>query len=100
LGGILSDRYGYSFTFLITAGIQLLGTSLQLLLIPLVPINERSEPSPDSTTDPPRRRASPDVESLQPLDAAQVHPGRYASAPEGQPGDRLILRESISSECE
>jgi len=37
LGGVLADRYGYSSTFLVTAGVQMVGTVLQLLLWPIVP---------------------------------------------------------------
>eukprot|EP00301_Raphidiophrys_heterophryoidea_P005685 c12359_g1_i1.p1 GENE.c12359_g1_i1~~c12359_g1_i1.p1 ORF type:complete len:237 (+),score=40.90 c12359_g1_i1:730-1440(+) len=43
LGGILSDRHGYTFTFLITACMQACGTVLFALLIPLVPREEHSE---------------------------------------------------------
>lgn len=100
LGGVLSDRFGYSFTFLITAGIQLLGTSLQLLLLPLVPVKEWSEPPGDSAADPSRHRTSPDEDALQPLDAAAARMDRTAPAPAGRADERLIIRESISSECE
>lgn len=40
VGGILADRYSYSFTFYITAILQGLGGLILILLIPLVPINE------------------------------------------------------------
>lgn len=36
-GGVLADAYGYSFTFLITAGVQAAATALQATLILLVP---------------------------------------------------------------
>jgi MFS family permease len=99
LGGVLSDRFGYSFTFLITAGIQLLGTSLQLLLLPLVPVEERLEASGDAAAEP-RHRACLNQDALQPLDAAALQTGRAASTPAGRADERLVLRESISSECE
>jgi len=50
LGGILADKYSYSFTFLITAALQGTGTLMMALLIPVVPIQEaekkESEPKP------------------------------------------------------
>lgn len=43
LGGYLADLHGYAFTFLITAGVQLLATSIQALLICLVPRQEEQQ---------------------------------------------------------
>eukprot|EP00943_MAST-04B_sp_MAST-4B-sp1_P001648 g1648.t1 len=40
VGGILADKYSYSFTFFITAILQGLGGLLLIFLLPLVPINE------------------------------------------------------------
>jgi MFS family permease len=40
LGGFLTDRYDYFFTFLITAVTQTIGVAFWLLLLPLVPRNE------------------------------------------------------------
>lgn len=58
IGGVLADRFGYSFTFLITAGIQLAGTTLQLFLLPLVPRQEGLDK---------QRDAPPGSSGLQPL---------------------------------
>jgi len=44
LGGILSDRYSYSFVFLITAILQLFGSLFLILIHPLMP-NENHEKS-------------------------------------------------------
>ena len=41
LGGLLSDRYDYTFTFLVTALVQSAGTLGYLLLLPLVPTDEK-----------------------------------------------------------
>lgn len=43
-GGVLADKYGYSFTFLITAGVQAAATALQACLLPLVPRAEKPAP--------------------------------------------------------
>ena len=40
LGGVLADKYGYTSTFLVTAGVQAAGTLVQCLLLPLVPREE------------------------------------------------------------
>merc|ERR1719421_313761 len=40
VGGLLADKYSYSFTFFITAFLQGLGGLLLIFLLPLVPINE------------------------------------------------------------
>jgi len=40
LGGVLADKYGYAYTFLITAIVQGAGLLLWATLIPLVPRNE------------------------------------------------------------
>ena len=47
-GGVLADAYGYSFTFLITAGVQAAATALQATLILLVP---RAEGPPQQKAD-------------------------------------------------
>ena len=47
-GGVLADAYGYSFTFLITAGVQAAATVLQATLILLVP---RAEGPPQQKAD-------------------------------------------------
>ena len=41
IGGILADKYDYSFTFLITAILQGIGSVGYLWLLPLVPIDEK-----------------------------------------------------------
>ena len=41
LGGILSDKYDYTFTFLITALLQSVGVLGYFLLLPLVPRREK-----------------------------------------------------------
>jgi MFS family permease len=41
LGGYLSDRWNYSVTFFVTACLQLAGTLIWSLLLPLVPIKEQ-----------------------------------------------------------
>ena len=46
LGGVLADKYGYSYTFLVTAGVQFVATILQMGLIPLVPRREKPVESP------------------------------------------------------
>ena len=43
IGGLLSDRYTYSFTFVITAVVQGTGTLLLLLIQPLVPMENKPE---------------------------------------------------------
>jgi MFS family permease len=40
LGGMISDKYDYTRTFLITAILQTIGTAVWALLLPLVPRNE------------------------------------------------------------
>lgn len=42
LGGMVADRYDYTYTFLITAIIQSIGTAVWALLLPLVPRKEGS----------------------------------------------------------
>ncbi|GMH65988.1 hypothetical protein TL16_g12906 [Triparma laevis f. inornata] len=42
LGGLLADRFDYTFTFLITAIVQSVGTLMCVVLIPLVPRSEKS----------------------------------------------------------
>ena len=41
IGGVLADNFGYSYTFLITAGVQILGMLIQCLLLPIVPRSEK-----------------------------------------------------------
>ena len=38
IGGYLADKYGYASTFLITAGMQCLGGSIYMLLLPMIPV--------------------------------------------------------------
>lgn len=40
LGGMIADKYDYTYTFLITAILQTIGTAVWALLLPLVPRNE------------------------------------------------------------
>ena len=40
VGGALADRYGYRFTFLLTAMLQAAGTSLQASLLAVLPRSE------------------------------------------------------------
>jgi len=97
LGGVLADRFGYSFTFLITAGIQMMGAFLQLLLLPLVPVKEGpnilggSEPS--SFVREAGGRSIPGGEGLEPLDAARVRPDVHLA--EGR--EEHLIRRSDSS---
>jgi len=42
LGGVLADKFGYTYSFLITAIIQTLATLMLLLLLPLVPMEDSS----------------------------------------------------------
>jgi MFS family permease len=44
LGGVLADQHGYSFTFIITAAIQLAGTLVQASLLGVVPRAEKVSP--------------------------------------------------------
>ena len=69
LGGVLASQYGYSHTFLVTAGLQLLATLVQVALLPIVPRAEK----------PPRAAAA----------AAAVAPAGVASASEG-PGSAQL----------
>jgi MFS family permease len=50
LGGWLSDRFDYTYTFLITAIIQTVGTGVFALLLPLVPRVEGGNSSPDASS--------------------------------------------------
>ena len=50
IGGILADKYSYSFTFYITAILQGLGGAVLILLLPLVPINENFKNDDNNTT--------------------------------------------------
>ena len=52
LGGVLADKYGYSYTFLVTAVVQFAATILQMGLIPLVPRREKPVESPAMTAAP------------------------------------------------
>jgi len=38
IGGLLADRFGYASTFLFTAGMQFLGGSIYVLLLPMIPV--------------------------------------------------------------
>ena len=50
LGGILLDKYGFSFIFLVTAVLQAVGTSIMLPLLFLVPRKEKgNKPSAGSS---------------------------------------------------
>lgn len=51
LGGILLDKYGFSFVFCLTAFLQAVGTSVLVPLLFLVPRKESShaQPSPGSS---------------------------------------------------
>ena len=40
LGGVLADRYGYALAFALTAGLHLIGSLLQAMLLPIVPRQE------------------------------------------------------------
>lgn len=40
LGGVLADRYGYPFVFVLTAVFQSVGTLIQATLLPIVPKKE------------------------------------------------------------
>ena len=45
-GGVLADRFGYAYTFLITAGVQAVATVMQCALLPLVPRAEKPADAP------------------------------------------------------
>lgn len=47
LGGFLIDRFDYGVTFAVTAGIQFISWTILLLLLPLVPCDELSQPEAD-----------------------------------------------------
>jgi MFS family permease len=49
LGGFLTDRYDYFFTFLVTALTQTIGVAFWLLLLPLVPRNEGQQHEEEET---------------------------------------------------
>ena len=59
VGGWLADRYGYVFTFLITAGVQATATIIQSYLVCIVPRSEA--PTPDA-----------EASSVSPLEAPTV----------------------------
>ena len=40
VGGVLADRYGYAFVFMLTAAFHVAGTLIQALLLPIVPKRE------------------------------------------------------------
>ena len=42
LGGVLADKFGYTFSFLLTAAMQAFGGCVFALLLPLVPREEGS----------------------------------------------------------
>ena len=48
LGGYLADRFGYTFTFLVTAGIQGTATLLQATLMLVVPRSEKQPIAPSA----------------------------------------------------
>lgn len=52
LGGVLADKYGYSFTFLITAYVQAAATLMQATLMFIVPRSEQRDPAKDATVSP------------------------------------------------
>ena len=51
IGGILADKYGYGFSFLVTAAIQTTAASFWWLLIPLVPASRTARLSNPSRMD-------------------------------------------------
>ena len=51
VGGILSDKFGYAFTFDITAALQASGAAMLLFLMPLVPIDEKKRADDDAEED-------------------------------------------------
>ena len=46
VGGILADRYGYASTFLITAAMQLAGSAIYWVLLPVIPVESTMQAAP------------------------------------------------------
>lgn len=81
LGGVLADQYGYAFTFLITAAVQLAGMVVQLFLLPIVPMREAAA----GAAPPPQLRPAPTCGSLSLPNGAVQGGGRGPDGP-GSPG--------------
>ena len=47
VGGILADHYGYASTFLLTAGMQLLGSTIYWVLLPVIPVESTMQEGGD-----------------------------------------------------
>ena len=69
LGGFLTDRYDYFFTFLVTALTQTIGVAFWLLLLPLVPRNEGRDEEETADGGPDRDSATTTLIGL-PIDSS------------------------------